>query len=213
MRIILADDHGLFRDSLRPYLEQLADTLEIAEAASLSDVQAHAGFAPDLVLLDLLLPGLQGPASIADVQKLFGGAPIVVISGSSDPALIRAVLQNGARGYIPKASRGKALVSALTLVLEGETYLPPLLLGEAIGAPAGAPCDGAEGVSNGLEKLSAREATALRLLMRGMSDKEIARELDLQEVTIKVHLRNVYRKIKANSRTDAVRIAMSQGWH
>ena len=213
MRIILADDHGLIRDSLRPYLEQLADNVEIAEAVSLSEVRNHAGFAPDLILLDLQMPGMQGPSSVADVQRVFADVPIVVVSGLSDPAVIRAVLQHGARGYIPKASRGKALVSALKLVLAGERYLPPSLLDEISALPLVSPPNSAGGADGGFEKLSEREATALRLLIRGLSNKEIARELNLQEVTIKVHLRNVYRKIKANSRTDAVRIAMSRGWH
>lgn len=210
MRIILADDHGLIRDSLRPYLEQLADSVEIAEAASLSEVVALAAFGPALVLLDLQMPGMQGPSSVAEVHRVFPDAPLVVVSGLSDPAVIRAVLQNGARGYIPKASRGKALVTALRLVLDGETYLPPSLLDELSASPLASRPDEA---GTGFDKLSEREATALRLLIQGMSNKEIARELNLQEVTVKVHLRNVYRKIKANSRTDAVRIAMSQGWH
>jgi DNA-binding NarL/FixJ family response regulator len=87
------------------------------------------------------------------------------------------------------------------------------LLDEISALPLVSPPNSAGGADGGFEKLSEREATALRLLIRGLSNKEIARELNLQEVTIKVHLRNVYRKIKANSRTDAVRIAMSRGWH
>jgi DNA-binding NarL/FixJ family response regulator len=229
----LADDHGLVRDSLRQYLELLAAEVIISEAASLHDVRALGHEKPDLVLLDMQMPGMCGPRSIADVRELFPKAPIVVVSGLTDPAVIRAVIQYGANGYIPKTARGKSLVTALKLVLEGETYLPSALLEDPQPFPqpsgngvyvngAGAYPDsmlGEEPVpdpgkapSGGFEKLSAREAEALRLLISGKSNKEIARVLDLQEVTVKVHLRNVYRKIKATSRTDAVRIALQQGW-
>lgn len=224
MRIILADDHSLVRDSLRQYLELLAEGVEIVEAGSLPEVLRHAGEAFDLVLLDLQMPGMNGPRSVADVRAKFADSPIVVISGFTDPAVIRAAMAHGANGYIPKTARGKSLVNALKLVMEGETYLPPSLLSEEAQAapvfetPQPAPelktgGGAVGGVNGGFEKLSEREAGVLRLLISGKTNKEIGRALDLQEVTVKVHLRNVYRKIKATNRTDAVRIALTQGWH
>jgi DNA-binding NarL/FixJ family response regulator len=230
VRIILADDHGLVRDSLRQYLEQLDDAVEIDDAASLHDVRAHANQKPDLVLLDLQMPGMNGPRSIADVRQMFPDSRIVVVSGLTDPIVIRSVIQYGANGYIPKTARGKSLVTALKLVLDGETYLPSALLDENNGMSTSfasgmglqengamsfgnGSAESAKALGGGFEKLSARESAALRLLISGKSNKEIARDLDLQEVTVKVHLRNVYRKIKATSRTDAVRIALQQGWH
>lgn len=224
MRIILADDHSLVRDSLRQYLELLAESVEVVEAGALPEVLCHAGQAFDLVLLDLQMPGMAGARSVADVRAAFAATPIVVISGFTDPGVIRAAISFGANGYIPKTARGKSLVNALKLVLEGETYLPPSLLAEeAHGQPAlempqpppelktGSGAVG--GFNSGFEKLSQREASVLRLLISGKTNKEIGRELNLQEVTVKVHLRNVYRKIKATNRTDAVRIALTQGWH
>jgi DNA-binding NarL/FixJ family response regulator len=232
VRIIVADDHGLVRDSLRQYLEQLDTSVEIDDAASLHDVRTHADEKPDLVLLDLQMPGMNGPRSIADVRQMFPDSRIVVVSGLTDPVVIRSVIQYGANGYIPKTARGKSLVTALKLVLDGETYLPSALLEEANSLTASLPpgatpgfqengfasfgngsTDAGKPLAGGFEKLSVRESAALRLLISGKSNKEIARELDLQEVTVKVHLRNVYRKIKATSRTDAVRIALQQGWH
>lgn len=220
MRIILADDHSLIRDSLRQFLVLLAENVDIAEAASLPELLAHAAAkAPDLILMDLQMPGMNGPRSIADVRQLHSAIPIVVISGYTEPNIIRAVMQYGANGYVPKTSRGKSLVTALKLVLAGETYLPPSLLEEVKNAPAAQPSGEAHTdrqtgpVSGGFSKLSPREAETLRLLIEGKTNKEIARVLNLQEVTVKVHLRNVYRKIKASNRTDAVRIAMQQGWH
>jgi len=221
VRIILADDHSLIRDSLRQYLDLLAEGVDVAEAASLPEVLAHSAdkTPPDLILLDLQMPGMNGPRSVADVRQTFADTPIVVISGYTDPNIIRAVMQNGANGYIPKTARGKSLITALKLVLEGETYLPPSLLEEVNKAPAPVTSSGpGETAPQGppgsvFSKLSAREAEALRLLIEGKTNKGIGRVLNLQEVTVKVHLRNVYRKIKATNRTDAVRIAMQQGWH
>lgn len=224
MRIILADDHSLVRDSLRQYLELLAEGVEVFEAGSLPDVLRHAGQTFDLILLDLQMPGMTGPRGVGDVRKAFPTSPIVVISGFTDPTVIRAAIAHGANGYIPKTARGKSLVTALKLVMEGETYLPPSLLTEegvapqvkydtAPAAAAEKPCvNEANTLQCGFEKLSPREAAVLRLLISGKTNKEIGRDLDLQEVTVKVHLRNVYRKIKATNRTDAVRIAMTLGW-
>ena len=218
MRIILADDHSLVRESLRLYLERLSPDVDIVEGGSLSDVLRHQGEAPSLILIDLQMPGMHGPRSVADVRQAFADTPIVVVSGVIEPAIIRSVIQNGANGYIPKTARGKSFINALKMVLAGETYLPTALLEEGgeMSVQETAPETGAlaePAIGGGLEKLSTREADVLRLLIAGKSNKGIARDLDLQEVTIKVHLRNIYRKIQATNRTDAVRIAMAQGWH
>ncbi len=215
MRIILADDHSLVRDSLRQYISMLADDVVIDEASDLAEVMAHANGAqkPDLILLDLQMPGMNSVASIADVRKAFGSPPIVIISANADSTIIAGALKNGANGYIPKTMNGKSLVTALRLVLDGETYVPPALLNAKETRATAAALPGNEParyIPGGLSRLSAREAAVLRLLISGKSNKEIARELDLQEVTVKVHLRNVYRKINATNRTDAVRIILSQ---
>lgn len=217
MRIILADDHHLVRDSLKQYLELLGPNVEILEGATLPEVLTHAGEKVDLVVMDLQMPGMAGPRSIADVRAAFPATPVVVVSGVVEPAIIRAVIQNGANGYIPKTARGKSLVNAINMVLAGETYLPTALLMDQGGAAPGRTKPEADEATSktgsDFDKLSTREAGVLRLLIAGKANKEIARDLDLQEVTVKVHLRNIYRKIQASSRTDAVRLAMTAGWH
>ncbi|MBL8643546.1 MAG: response regulator transcription factor [Rhodospirillaceae bacterium] len=213
MRVILADDHSLVRDSLRQYVGLLADGVDIIEAGGLDEVMAFAGRqpAPDLILLDLHMPGMNGVASIADVRRAFASPPIVIISGNIDSSVIAGALRNGANGYIPKTMPGKSLVTALRLVLNGETYVPIALIEQGAVASSAVPAVAAPAQpQSGLSILSARESAVLRLLIAGKSNKEIARELDLQEVTVKVHLRNVYRKIRAANRTEAVRIALSQ---
>jgi DNA-binding NarL/FixJ family response regulator len=215
MKVIVADDHGLVRDIMRHYLATLADGIEISEAGTLDEVQAHARLMPhpDLILLDLQMPGMNGVASVGDVRREFPACSIVIISASTDGATIAAALRNGANGYIPKTMSGKALVTALRLVLDGETYVPSALLDQmnAAAKPRFAPSndDPKVDLPGDLAKLSHREASVLRLLIDGKSNKEIARDLAVQEVTVKLHLRNVYRKIGAGGRTDAVRIALS----
>ena len=203
LRVVLADDHDLIRDGLQPYLERLADVVEVLEATTFQEVVKYAQSEPPigLILLDLQMPGMNGAASVADVCKVFPGIPVVVISGSSDNNTITAALGFGASGFIPKTTRGKSLVAALKMVLSGENYVPPLMLRQ-----------GFEQSDHPLSKLSGREAATLRLLMGGKTNKEIARDMELQEITVKVHLRSIFRKIGAANRTDAVRIAMLQGW-
>ncbi|MBL8629817.1 MAG: response regulator transcription factor [Rhodospirillaceae bacterium] len=213
MRIILADDHSLVRDSLRQYISMLSDQVDIQEAGDLNEVMAllDQNFKPDMILLDLQMPGMKGVDSISDVRKAFGKPLIVIISANADSAVIAGALRNGANGYIPKTMSGKSLVTALRLVLDGETYVPPALLNVSSMAAA-APVSAAPmaEIPGGLSRLSHRESAVLRLLISGKSNKEIALKLDLQEVTVKVHLRNVYRKINATNRADAVRIILSQ---
>lgn len=218
MRIVVADDHSLMRDILRQYLEHLADAPEVSEAGSLPEVLAHGSDdpPPELILLDLQMPGMDGPRSIAEVRRQFPEVPVVVISATEEPRVIREVIQAGANGYIPKTTRGKSVVTALKLVLAGETYVPTTLLGElsssssGVGRASGGAAIASQG--GGFDKLSEREAGVLRLLIAGNKNKEIARDLTLQEVTVKVHLRNIYRKIGATNRADAVRIAFQCGW-
>jgi DNA-binding NarL/FixJ family response regulator len=212
VKVILADDHSLVRDSLRQYVMTLADSIEVCEAASLPEVLtfAHGQGRIDLILLDLQMPGMTGMNSVAEVRTAFPAAKIVIISATTDSQVIGAALRVGVNGYIPKTMHGKSLVTALRLVLDGEQYVPAELLNAASAQPPSAfgahPGDATETLS----RLSPREAMVMRLLIAGKSNKEIGRELDLQEVTVKVHLRNIYRKIRATNRTEAVRIMLSQ---
>ena len=216
MRVLLADDHSLVREAIKPWLEALAPVMDILEAGSLAEVLAfeHAPPPPELVLLDLHMPGMNGTVSIGTVRDAFPTAAVVIVSGSADRATITAALNAGARGYVPKTSRGRSLVNALRMVLAGETYLPTEIITDGPRADASVRLPGRPPPvpNNLLEKLSKREASALRLLIAGKTNKEIARDLEIEEITVKVHLRNVYRKIEASNRADAVRIALMQGW-
>jgi len=214
MRILFADDHQIVRDGLKPYLERLADEVEVIEACSLDEAIALPRDVDpyDLVLLDLGMPGMDVAQGLARAVAHFVGAPVVIISGHQEAQYVKAALDGGASGFIPKTTSGKSMVNALRLVLDGEIYLPPSLLQANLAPEAGLLGSQVMSEDNPLSRLSPRELEILRLLIDGNTNKEIARSLDLQEITVKVHLRNAYRKIGANNRADAVRIAFQHGW-
>ncbi|MDX2144480.1 MAG: response regulator transcription factor [Rhodospirillaceae bacterium] len=210
LRILFADDHALLREGLRPFLEQIAEDTDVREADALDAALAcfKGSEPPQLILLDLNMPGMDGIQGIARARKTYPDAKVVVISGYFDKRIITTVLKAGVDGFIPKTSSGRTLRNALRLVLDGERYLPTNLLESGSSTLALAALI-ADGTNDGpWDKLTPREGDILRLLVDGKTNKEIARVLGLNEVTVKGHLRNAYRKIGANNRADAVRIAL-----
>ncbi len=216
MQILVADDHKLVRDGLKPFLLELGTDVEVLDAANMDEALSVVGDARrlGLVLLDLMMPGMDGLKGLEALKAKCPDVPVVIVSGFSSRDHVVAAVQAGAAGFIPKTVSGTAMVNALRLVLSGEKYLPSSTFFEEAGSgspslpvtvrPAGVPAP--------FDKLSRREAEILALLVEGRTNKEIAIALDLQEITIKVHLRNVYRKIGAANRAQAVRISMSSGW-
>lgn len=207
MHILVADDHNLIRDGLKLFLYELDPGATILDAASFDDAFVIASTAEslDLVLLDLKMPGMNGLEGIGRMRLAHPKVPVVILSGYVDREGVLAAIRAGAAGFIPKTISGTALINALKLVLEGEIYLPSSILLDS------SPMDRRTPASP-LSTLSMREREILGYLIEGMTNKEIARLLDLQEITIKIHLRNVYRKIGAVNRAQAVRISMSSGW-
>ena len=128
MNVLIVDDHALFRSGLKLLLSGLSDDARFDEVASVEEALA-AGVAPDLVLLDLNLRGVSGLDAMARMREALPDASIVVLSGEEDPGLIRAAIEAGASGFIPKASTAEVMIGALRLVLAGGIYLPPLVLG------------------------------------------------------------------------------------
>lgn len=218
MQILVADDHKLVRDGLKPFLQELDPGAEILDASNLEEAVKAADTADrlGLILLDLMMPGMDGLKGLAALRAKCPDVPVVIVSGYSSRDHVVAAVQAGAAGFIPKTVSGTAMVNALRLVLSGEKYLPsstffddpanqmPMMPMMQQARPSGTPPP--------FDKLSRREGEILALLVEGRTNKEIAIALDLQEITIKVHLRNVYRKIGAANRAQAVRIAMSSGW-
>jgi len=210
MRIVLADDHDLIRDTIEEFLKRLDKDLHVLHAATLSQALdlIRKADALDLVLLDLRMPGMNGLAGLKSVQAARAGVPIVILSAETNPDTIRNALQAGAAGFLPKTMRGTAMLTALRLILAGERYVPDILV---TGQPA--PADETTGRGPAPTSLTQREREVVGLLVQGLSNKEIGHRLGIEVVTVALHLRSVYRKLGVTSRTQAVRLAMEQGWN
>jgi DNA-binding NarL/FixJ family response regulator len=205
MHILLIDDHALFRSGLKFLLSDLDEGLIFAEAATLNDAERSRHLHFDLILLDWNLPGHKGESTLARIRELFNEATIVILSGEEDPGLVRKAVELGASGFIPKSSLPAIMVSALRLVLAGGVYLPAELLFQSqIPRQANTNEDRDEPHFNPLSFLSERQQQALMLAVKGKSNKEISRELEVSEGTIKQHLSTAFRLLHVNNRTEAV---------
>lgn len=219
MRILFADDHTLVREGIRPFLCELDADVEIVEADDLSQAKARAVDAGelDLILLDLKMPGMNGFTGVREFAESYPGVPIVILSGHYNRKDVIAALDHGVSGYIPKNIGGMAMVNALRLVLAGEKYLPSEAFSDSatnedasiLDSPKPAPTQEPDPK---FKTLTPREAEILTLLVDGLTNKQIARELDLQEITVKIHVRNIYRKIGAQNRAQAVKATLQSGW-
>ncbi|MEZ5653278.1 MAG: response regulator transcription factor [Burkholderiaceae bacterium] len=196
MKVLIIDDHPMVRTTLAALIQQLRPGAQILQADDIE--QAERQWIPvDLVLLDLQLPGSQGEATIHHALKVLRDAPIAVVSGSTDPRLIRSALQAGLRGFIPKASSTEILTSALALILAGADYFPPLRALPSLSDPAGNHAWLDEGLSD-------KQLEVLALLERGMPNKQIARLLSISESTVKYHLDRIFRYLGVHRRTAAI---------
>lgn len=203
MRILIADDHDLLRETLSMFLASegsidtaLASTLD----AALDLIQSEEKF--DLIMLDYNMPGMAGLNGLKRAMEASGGSPVALMSGIASRSVAEEALSFGAAGFVPKTLAAKTLVNAVRFMAMGEKYAPiDFMTAED---PTVAPNPLAQ-------KLSRRELQVLEGLSKGKSNKEIARDLDLQEPTIKLHVKTLYRKIGAANRTQAALIAKEEG--
>jgi two-component system nitrate/nitrite response regulator NarL len=210
MRLVLADDHNLFREALCYYLQQSSLAPEIIEASSLSEALERAGAArPDALLLDFVMPGMDGARGIDVARQRHPDIPVVILSGNMTREQMTDAMRRGAAGVISKDLTGKALVEALKRILSGESVVAPSAWVEPLSGAPSPPGEHGEGWKH--FNLTPREVEVVRLLARGMSNKAIAHSLGIADITGRLHLRNAFRKMGAGNRADAVRIAMRSG--
>lgn len=204
MLILVVDDHPLYRDALGRLLPQIFAGASVVQAADWSGAREHLTSEPpfDLVLLDLDMPDAHGRQALAALRQDFPALKVVVVSASEDAVDVQRCLADGARGFIPKSARTDVLAAALRLVNEGGTYLPPLLLA-APSRPTAA--------ANPLPPLTAREREILELVCVGLSNKAIAKALQIAEPTVRAHLSSVFRALQVINRTQAARVAREHG--
>lgn len=201
------EDHELFRAGLKLLLADLAEELSFREAADCTTALTLAQTQHfDVVLLDFRMPGLHGIEALRAMRERAENAAIVVLSAEDDPGLIRRIIDEGAAGFIPKASSHAVMMAALRLILAGGTYLPPHALHST---PAEMPAPARDG--DALAGLTLRQLSTLRLAMQGKANKIIAREMDVSEATVKAHLSAAFRALGVKNRTEAVFAAARQG--
>ena len=205
MKVLIADDHALFRQGLTQFMSAGFKDLAITEAGSFYDVLAlNSTLAEfDLILLDLAMPGMDGFAGVAMVREHASQVPLVIVSASERREDVLRALDLGVTGYISKSMTGRQLLDALASVLAGQTYLPTSLMRIAPPPPAGDQMEALRSHS-ALRQLSRRQSEVLLLLSEGRSNREIAEALQLAEQTVKVHVSNILRVLGARSRTEAV---------
>lgn len=206
MRVIVADDHPLYREAVRLRLERLLGSAEIVEASSLEELLAEAPPAQGaaLVLLDMRMPGVTGVAAIARVVEAFSGVPVVLMSGLATAGEVAEAVRTGARGFLPKTMAPEHFAAAVKLILDGGSFVPADIL-HAGAESAATPQHSALGT------LTPREQQVLIRLASGSPNKEIGRDLGLAEVTVKLHVRQILRKIGARNRSEAASIATRAG--
>jgi len=203
MRVLIADDHPLYREAVARQIMRLLPDATVEEAASMEEASALADAArPGLLVFDYYMPGMS-PAAVAQLTEKFPDVPILVLSGGASSSEVQAVLQAGARGFLPKTATPEQFTHTIHLLLAGGTSVPPEVLLSSGRVPEGAPA--------WLTALTPRETDVLRATARGLSNKEIARELELAEVTIKLHLSAIFRKMGVRSRTEAAMMAAKTG--
>lgn len=210
LNLLLVDDHALFREGLKFLLRGLDEELVIDEAESCAAATERRGQFPyDLILLDLNLPKLGGLDALAAIRAAFPGTPLVVLSGEDDPRVIRATIEHGAMGFVPKSSTPEILIGALRLILAHGVYLPLSALESDTPEPVAHAAEVDPDIVLG--NLSSRQVEVLRCVIKGQPNKLIARNLALSESTIKAHLSAVFRALGAHNRTEAVYAAAKLG--
>lgn len=218
MHLLIADDHTLFRDAMSQYLTRSNPDANISTVKNLDEALTYmnnGNGSPDLVLLDLNMPGMNGLEGFEKFRRTYPDTSVALLSGVAEISDVQQAMDMGAVGYFPKTLSGRAMLKAIELVLSGEKFIPvdhatnglmPSYFSDnnknSPTAPLPIHTKSPKKDQNGIG-LTPREQEVLEHLGQGLSNKDIARELDLQEVTIKLHVRGICRKLNVNNRTQA----------
>jgi two-component system, NarL family, response regulator LiaR len=207
IRIVVADDHPVVRDGLVAILSTQRDIEVVGEAGSGPDtVRAVAELRPDVLLLDLEMPEMDGVAVLHRLHELGSDVRVIVFTAFDTDERILAAVRAGAQGYLLKGVPRNEIFEAIHVVHAGNSLLQPVVASRLLRQMS------EEDVATaGIRSLTARELDVLRLLMQGMQNKEIARELVVTERTVKFHVSSILAKLGAGNRTEAVAIATKQG--
>jgi len=201
-RILVIDDHPLFRDALRVAVGKAFPHAEFEEGRNIDEaidaLDQHDAF--DLALLDLKIPGVQGFDGLLRLRKLYPRLPVLVVSGLEDKSVISKVLSFGAAGFVPKSVGRESLGAAIKTVIDGSVYIPD-------GYKPGSPDEDHNADNELVKKISSltpQQFRVLQMLRKGLLNKQIAEEMNIGARTIKAHVSEILRKLEVNSRTQAV---------
>lgn len=221
MKILMVDDHALFRDGMRYVLQQLPEEVEIMEAGNFLDGLRLAMQHPelDLALLDLNMPGSEGPVSIRYFHQHYPHIPVVVVSGEEGRGYMEKVMNYGAMGFISKSSTAAVMLGALNLVMSGGIYIPEEMLrqhseiGDNLIADNEYERESADRrrLDTNEYGLTRRQMEVLRHIAAGLSNRQIAEKVHLAEGTVKIHVAAVYQTLRVGNRMEAVRVAENLG--
>jgi len=208
IRVVIADDHTLFREGTRQILEQQPDITVVGEAENgLGAIETIVRLKPDVALLDIRMGGLNGVEATRQVREQASGTAILILSAHDDDHYVRALLEAGALGYLLKTVRADDLVDAVRRVHMGETVLHP-----AIASKIARLLANRSHSQLGETSLTPKESDVLRLVCRGLRNKEIAQELVMSVRTVEGHLDAIFNRLGFRSRTEAAMYAATQGW-
>lgn len=208
MKVLIADEQSLFRDGLTLRLKEINQNIDILQSSSLTETLQILSAEPntDILILDIDLAGFSAEETIKNIQNISPSAKIIAISSSEDAHNIKNILSLGAKGYIPKRSDSNILSGALKLILDGGTYIPPVMLKtdsiSKLTSPTLPPLK---------KNLTNRQSQVLDLIAQGKSNKQIAYDMGVSEATVKLHINALLRSLKVNNRTQAVITAQKMG--
>ena len=202
LRVLIADDHELFRSGLRQLLVDVLNATEVREAETFDQAieMLTTEGAGDLILVDLRMPGMSGAEALAALRDGFPDAKVAVVSAWEERTEIIAALSAGVHGYVPKSLASADIANAIRSILDGHIFVPPALGRREPGKPVTVNADPGDGG----EKLTARQKQVLNELLKGQASKEIARSLDIAEGTVKIHLAAIYRALGVRTRAEAI---------
>jgi len=211
IKILLAEDHVIVREGTRELVQREPDMEVVAEADDGAEAVQLAGkFQPDVVIMDIALPKLNGIEATKQIKALYPATAVLILTAYDNDQYIFALLEAGAAGYLLKTVRGHELIDAIRAVSVGESVLHPKIARKVLSRFM--PLATKPSEERVTELLSERELEVLKLAAKGMSNKDIAEELFLSVRTVQSHLANIFTKLDVGSRTEAILCGLRRGW-
>jgi two-component system nitrate/nitrite response regulator NarL len=213
IRVLLVDDHSLFRSGVRQLLQRETDLTVVGEAADgLEGIKRAKEFRPDVILLDLNMPGLSGLETLQLLVQDLPDCAVIILTVSEEADELGQALRDGARGYLIKNIDAEALTNAIRRAARGEPVIADSMTAKLVAQFRAQPSAAtAPSVVAERDKLTSREREIVQCLARGESNKEIARHLDVAESTVKIHVQNILKKLNLSSRVQVAVYAVEHG--